>query len=181
MDLSTVDATIEAAFLGVERDEECTLHEAQLRDHTLDREISDAEWQAARGKDRETDWRQVPAEYLDECDAALSHATPRSWRFYLPAYMRRALRLLDADTWLPGSVIFHLTYSGKSPMMASYKLERFNLLDVVQGEAVRQFLEYCRDHPGRRSYYQRDAELALGKYWALDEPKRPQGPKIILP
>lgn len=181
MDLSTVDATIEAAFLDVERDEECTLHEAQLIDHTLDREISDAEWQAAKDKDQETDWRQVPAKYLDECDAALSHATPRSWRFYLPAYMRRALRLLDADTWFPGSVIFHLTYSGESPMMTSYNLERFNLLNRAQGEAVRQFLEYCRKHSGHRSHYQRDAELALRKYWALDERMRPQGPKIILP
>jgi hypothetical protein len=49
---------------------------------------------------------------LDECNAALSHATPMSWLFYLPAYMRRALELLtgsSGDSDLPNSVIFHLT------------------------------------------------------------------------
>ena len=181
MDLSTVDAAIEAAFLDVERDEDCTLHQAQLLDQTMSRELSEAEWQAAKDQDPEVEWRQVPAEYLDQCDAVLSHASPQSWRFYLPAYMRRALRLLDADTWLPGSVIFHLTYSSKAPDLASYTLERFILLNSAQGDAVRMFLEYCRDYSGQRSYYQREAELALKKYWALAERKRPLGPKIILP
>src|SRR6185437_7671477 len=85
LDLATLNATIEAAFLDVERDEDCTLHQAQLIDDAIRREISLVEWQAAKDKDPETDWRRVPEAYPDECDAALSHATPQSWRFYLPA------------------------------------------------------------------------------------------------
>lgn len=184
MDLATVNATIENAFFGVERDADCTLHQAQLLDVTMSREISEPEWQSARGEDPETDWRRVPAAYLDECDAALSHATPLSWRFYLPAYMWRALRLLDADileTRLPGSVIFHLTYSDETPGGAWYCLERFNLLNTDQGSAVRLFLEYVRDYPARTTRWHEGAKLALHKYWELEERKRPQGGKIILP
>lgn len=183
MDLATLDATIEAAFLDVERDEDCTLHQAQLIDDAIRREIPHAELQAAKDKDPETDWRRVPATYLDECDAALSHATPQSWRFYVPAYMRRALHLLDAtilETELPGSVIFHLTYSDEYPGDCSYHLERFKLLNAAQGQAVRLFLEYIRDYPAEQSYNQQDAKLALRKYWELDERKRPQGTKLIL-
>jgi hypothetical protein len=184
MDIATVDATIESAFAGVVRDENCTLHQAQLRDQTLDRDIPEAEWRSAKDTDRETDWRQISDAALDECDAALSHATPQSWRFYLPAYMRRALRLLDADlldTFLPGSVVFHLTYARPSPSSESYILDRFKMLDSAQGKAVSMFLEYVRDYPAARTSYRKEAELALRKYWGLDEQKRPQGPKIIVP
>ncbi len=38
-----------------------------------------------------TNWPDVPARSVDECDAALSHATAASWLFYIPAYMKRAL------------------------------------------------------------------------------------------
>jgi hypothetical protein len=184
MDRETLHATIEAAFLDVQRDESCTLHQAQLSDQGMGREISDVEWRSAKEKDRETDWRQVPASFLDECDTALSHATPQSWRFYLPAYMRRALVLLEAatwKTWLPGSVVFHLTYPGKSPGLESYVLDRFNTLNAAQAQAVRLFLEYIRDYPPDSTSYGQDAESALRRYWELDEEHRPQGPKIILP
>ena len=175
---------IEAAFCDVMRDENCTLHQAQLADQGLGREIRDAEWRAAKLKDQETDWRSIPAVFLDECDAALSHATPQSWRFYLPAYMRRALRLLDADildTMLSGSVIFHLTYSDKHPGEAAYTLERFQTLNATQEQAVRSFLEYIRDYPWKVTSYSEEAQLALRKYWGLDERRRPHGPKIIRP
>jgi hypothetical protein len=168
-DLATVNATIEAAFLDVERDDGCTLHQAQLADEGLRREISSAEWQAAKDKDQETDWRLIPAVFLDECDAALSHGTPRSWRFHLPAYMRRALRLLDADiveTWLPGSVIFHLTFSDSK---ATFDLERFHMLDASQGGAVRLFLECIRNYPTKEASYPQDADRALCKYWGRDD------------
>jgi hypothetical protein len=180
MNLANVDATIEAAFLEVERDDHCTLHQAQLADQGLSREISDAEWQAARDKDQETDWRLIPAVFLDECDAALSHGTPQSWRFHLPAYMRRALRLLDADileTWLPGNVIFHLTYSDKK---SSFDLERFDTLDATQGRAVKSFLECIRNYPTKEPSYQQDAERALARYWGRDAEKRPTGAIIVV-
>lgn len=69
---------------------------------------------------------------MNECDAALSHATPQSWPFYLTAYMRRALRSLDATI-----------------------LEA----ELPQGQAVRIFLEYPRDDSAKETYNQQDAKL----------------------
>lgn len=184
MDLETLDSVIETAFCDVMRDEGCTLHQAQLADQGMGRKISDAEWRAAKVRDQETDWRGVPTAFLDECDAALSHATPLSWRFYLPAYMSRTLRLLDADileTMLPGTVIFHLTYSDKHPGQAANTLERFHTLSAAQQQAVRSFLEYIRDYPRQVTSYSEEAQLALRKYWGLDEQRRPGGPKIVRP
>jgi hypothetical protein len=182
MDIATVDATIEAAFAGVSRDEGCTLHRAQLLDQTMDREITETDWRDAKNRDQAMDWRDVPDDDLDECDAALSHATPECWRFYLPAYMRRAMRFLDTsilETWFPGSVLSHLTYPTKP--LQGYALDRFRTLDAAQQKAVRTFLEYVRDYPVARTSYRRDAEIALGKYWGLEEQSRPTGPKIVLP
>ena len=52
---------LEVAFLGVQRDEQCTLHQAQLADQSLGRKTSREEWEAAGRLDPETDWRDVPA------------------------------------------------------------------------------------------------------------------------
>jgi hypothetical protein len=182
MDMATVDAAIEAAFARVECDEECTLHQAQLLDQTMDRKISEEEWREAKDRDEATDWLNVPDADLDECDTALSHSTPQCWRFYLPAYMRRAMRLLGAsilETWFPGSVVFHLSYPSKS--IEGHVLDRFKLLDGAQQKAVGTFLEYVRDYPAARTSYRREAELALRQYWGLEEQNRPTGRKIVLP
>jgi hypothetical protein len=170
---------LEAAFLGVQRDAACTLHQAQLADQSLSRKISQEEWGAAGRLDPETDWRDVPAAALDECGAALSHATPRSWHFYLPAYMRRALDLIDEPTWESvGSVVFHLTYTEKNNL-AAYWLERFHQLNEAQARAVTAFLEFVRDYSTEGWSYADDARLALKKYWVLPPERRPPGTTII--
>jgi hypothetical protein len=184
MGLSTLRGAIESAFHRIKRDEDCTLHQAQLLDDSMRREIPENEWLAAKDRDRETDWRDVPAAYLDECDAALSHATPASWHFYIPAFMLRALHLLDVravDDFLPGSVIFHLTYRGDHPGTAAYTLDRFGTLDDAQKQSITLFMEFIRDSETAKSYYARDAAIALQNYWGLDEQERPTGPRIILP
>lgn len=43
-------ALIDGAFDGTRRDENCTIHQAQLADDTLDREIPDEEWLVAKRK-----------------------------------------------------------------------------------------------------------------------------------
>jgi hypothetical protein len=117
-DVRDIQTLIVEAFVGIRRDDDCTLHQSQFSDTFGDFDISDEEWyrlrDAERFRDPETDWRDVPAAALDECDAALSHATPQCWCFYLPAYMRRALELLETDLWFPHSVVFHLTYAHDS-------------------------------------------------------------------
>lgn len=178
-DAREIKRLLEAAFLGVQRDEDCTLHQAQLADQSLSRKISREEWAAAGRLDPETDWRDVPTTALDECPEALSHATPPSWHFYLPAYMRHALDLIETPTWESiGSVIFHLTYSEKNNL-GPYHLQRFRQLNEAQSWAVTAFLEFLRDYPNWDPFFPDDAKLALRKYWGLAPERRPPGLKII--
>jgi len=173
--LQRVFALIDESFAGIQRDEDSTLHQAQLCDHIGDREISDEEWTAAKLLDKETDWRDVPAHFLDECDAALSFTTPKSWHFYLPAYMKRALELRDTypAPYLPGSVIFRLTYNKKDLRSAGYTIERFAQLTPEQERAVVAFLEYFRFDASPRNRYADDAQEALTNYWALPPKEKP--------
>jgi hypothetical protein len=78
---------IATAFVGVGRGQ-VTLHEAEV----MDVYGSEVERREARRRDPEDDWTTVPAASLEECPSALSFLDPESWRFYLPAYMRLALR-----------------------------------------------------------------------------------------
>ena len=176
MGLQSLRKLIESAFADVQRDDDCTLHHAQLRDCTMDWDVSEAEWIAAKRQDPETDWRDVPVASIDECDAALSHATPKSWLFYMPAYMGRALELLDTDLWLPSSVILHLTYRPERNGLNGYTLERFKQMSLPQEEAVIAFLNYIAAYPNRRKWNAESATEALNSYWLLPASQRPNLP-----
>lgn len=168
---------IEAAFAGVARDPEQSLHQSQLTDQGMSRRIPGREWMAAERRDRERSWTEVPGEALDECDAALSHFTPASWRFYLPAYICRALSLFtppDLKTDLLDIVVFQLTLHEKTDEgLKGYLLERYRSLTPAQHEAVRHFLELVVHESLRlvettndhwRLY--EDAKTALESYWS---------------
>jgi hypothetical protein len=179
--LQTVLALIDEAFAGTQRDEECTLHQAQLRDCIGDFEIAEEEWLHQKLRDPETNWRDVPAASLDECDAVLSHASPQSWLFYLPAYMKRALELLATnaeESYLPSSVVFHLTLQRRSAGLNFYVFERFQQITEAQERAIIAFLEYVRDYPQKRTWDAESATEALNSYWALPESKRFRGIEI---
>ncbi len=181
MDVEAIKALIHEAFQGLKRDEDCTLHQAQLDDDSASRRISRQEWTAAKLWDPETDWRDVPASALEECNSALSHISPQSWHFYLPAYMERALELID--TWgrtppeqrpcgvedLPFSVVQHLTYRDERGLGPAHLLN-FHRLNEAQESAVVAFLEFVRDS---LSFVADDAAVALRKYWAVPPDRRP--------
>ena len=175
MNREAILSTIADAFRSVDRDDSYTLHEAQLTDQSMRREISAKELAEAKRLDSHQDWRDVPASSIDECDAALSHLSPEGWRFYIPAYMTRAVDLLDEPiwkTWLPGAVVFQLTYP-KDVSLQSYTLERFSLLDEAQVAAVAAFLGYVAAHAPAGAVLCEDAQLALKRYWALPRDQRP--------
>lgn len=172
MDVDAIKAIIHATFLGLRRDEDCTLHQAQCDDEPM---TSREERAAAKRWDPETDWRDVSGSALEECDSALSYTSPQSWHFYLPAYMERALDLIHtrpSERWweLPFSVVFHLTYRNEN------RLERFHRLNEAQETAVVAFLQFVRDscqHDDDESFLARDAALALREYWAIPRASRP--------
>jgi hypothetical protein len=165
MDRAALLDELAHAFTGVKRDPEQSLHQAQLTDQGMRRRITDAEWRAAGQLDSEESWERVPATALDECDSALSHFTPESWRFYLPAYMRRALACFVPPAYSYkqlSSVLFHLTYR---PDGSSYLLQRFELLDGRQRMAVRHFLEVVECEALAL------VEATNGHWWAFEDAK----------
>src|SRR5262249_25580144 len=163
-------------FAGVRRDNELTLHQAQLTDRGISRRASDAEWAAAWAKDRETEWHEVEPVAVDECDASLSHLSPTGWRFYLPVYMLRALDLLDLPvhkSWVPGNVVHSLNPDTKRADLLGYSLSRYEVLTPAQIDAIAAFLSYVRDFEHEDNYSREDAARALSKYWALPAKERP--------
>lgn len=167
---------IEQAFAGVQRDPDQSLHQAQLDDQSIAREISAEERGRAALLDDHTDWHEVSESELQECPDAMSHLLPASWVFYLPAYMRAAIGLLDKPLWkadLPHRVLFSLTYRDNYPGIGQYYLARFERLTSAQFEAVRQFLMFVEQNAAGQNFYSRDATEALRSYWDLPPEKRP--------
>src|SRR5262249_15809486 len=112
------------------------------------------------------------------CDCAQSHLSSQGWYFYLPAYMRRALELIDTKLWLPDSVVFSLTHRMDS---GSFVTERYELLNDSQQAAVIAFLHFIRDYSREKDRYRsQDAAQALKSYWTVPAKDRPTH-RILLP
>jgi hypothetical protein len=144
-----------------------TLREAQLADHTLDREISEVEWQAARQLDAAVTWKDLEATTLIECDAALSHITEEGFVYYIPAYMRLALRHLESSPeriWdAYGATVFHLTH------LNNHSLGRFKRFSDPQIDVVVEFLREVRRAGGFEAGM---ALEALDKYWETGDARQ---------
>jgi hypothetical protein len=132
-----------------------TLHEADLMDSYS---ATDAQRSAARDRDPEGDWRDVPDASLRECDYALSYLDPVSWRFYLPAFMRYQLR----DSSKAADVIHTFDAAGIRQQERGIQ-DRFNSLDQAQVRAVCTFLRFASENG--ESYDAHGAKEALDDYW----------------
>jgi hypothetical protein len=168
MTATKVIESIERAFSGVSRDPEMSLHQAHLSDQGIARRISSEEWKAAELLDTASEWYEVEETDLEECDAATSHLCPQSWRFYIPAFMRMTLKVLDKPIWetdVPHWTLFTLTLRDDYPGIDEHSLQRYRLLTPEQCRAVRDFLVYVRDYAYENPSYSRDAQEALEAYW----------------
>jgi hypothetical protein len=91
MEARQLTDVIEAAFpLGPLP--EMSLHQAQLGDQSMSREISETEWEAAGKIDAGRNWGDFSDEELMSCDAALAHLEEVSFVYYLPAFLLFAVR-----------------------------------------------------------------------------------------
>ena len=146
---------------------EMTLLQAQLCDRALGREISDAEWDATGQLDRCISWKGVASATLIKCDAALSHITEDGFVYYIPAYMRLALRQLvdsvDLQWEAYGSTISHLTGT------SNYNLGRYKRFTDTQIDVVTAFLQRVRTAGG---FEGKMAAEGLAKYWETPEARR---------
>lgn len=81
-------AAIEEAFGGVQLEDGISLREAIV----LDNYGTDQERHRARSQDELGDWREIPEETIAGYSASLAFLDAKGMRFYLPAFMRFALR-----------------------------------------------------------------------------------------
>jgi hypothetical protein len=79
---------IELAFAGVRLEDGISLREAIV----LDNDGTDEDRHRARSQDELEDWRKIPEETIGLHSASLAFLDAKGMRFYLPAFMRFALR-----------------------------------------------------------------------------------------
>jgi hypothetical protein len=188
-DKEAVLAAIEDAFAGVPRDEGCTLHQALMTGEILVnemtlRDLTEEEVEATRQLDVHHDWRDIPAEHLDRCDDALAFLSSDAWRFYLPAYLARALDVLELPLWqtsLLGTVVFELELPTDDFGQRCFALERYVTLNERQAAAVAGFLRYVAKHAPADLADGDDAAKALDRYWGLAPERRPKLPDEPIP
>jgi hypothetical protein len=145
---------IEAAFDGVERPKEVTLHVAEEHDNR------DYDNDALhRAKDFEGRWQDVPAEHLLKCHCGLTHLHEDGLPFYLPAAMTWVLKnFRDTNEMLTDSTIYQLEKKG----LCDHYDWRFRLFTLAQWRACRSFLEYLLHEDRDRNWIDSDvAKLAL--------------------
>ncbi len=148
MDRASLVAEITAAFDGVSREEGVTLHQA----HVLDWYGTPDEEAAARARDTETRWQDVPEDDIRNTDAVLSYLDPEGFRYYLPAYMLTYLSHFDDAA--PGttgeeeqSILFHLGVGCAATFRNDrYHRPRLAILSPAQTSAVAHFLHYLVEH-----------------------------------
>jgi len=148
-----------------------TLHQGQLADESIRRNINEAEWQQAAAQDAGQTWPTLSDTALMACYCALSHFDEVSFIYHLPAFLRFAIRNVAAPFHSPeqrlvGSVMFAVTDR------SAYSLARYLLLTSEQRTAVASFLQFMQAHSQQ---YGQNAQKALERYWL--KPLQP----LILP
>ena len=165
-------AEIEEAFVGVPFPK-TTLHEAELVDETLFRDVTDDEIETAIKKDKVSHWNEVLPSHIEECEAAFSHLTPDGFLFYMPAYMCYVLESLGTkgdNSNAYDKTLTHLELSDE-PSLRSYCLERFKMFNEKQSIAVLSYLKRIKEISSADDAKTIDA--AIDKYWGQFEKNKP--------
>lgn len=159
IDTAPLIAEITAAFDGVAREDGVSLRESRV----IDDYGCDEERAEARLLDTDTRWQDVSDADMQEYDGVLTFSDAKGFRYYLPAYMLRDLRLYVHPTYGFSSDTLSGLQISSIPGMRDYKLEQFALITPPQGRAVCSFLEFIVAHGDE--YYRQDAADALTAYW----------------
>jgi hypothetical protein len=174
MDASVVTAALDGAFPLLPLPS-MSPGQAHLADQSLTRKITDQEWVAAGKPDAGRSWQEFTDDELLKYNAALAHFDEDSFVYYLPAYLRFAVRhckveLTRSASELTGSAVFSVTH--RTP----YTLGRFKKLTPAQRGAVVCFLEFMAENTD--PFTASEAQKALKRYWKTDEAGKPL---IIVP
>ncbi|HEX7247543.1 MAG TPA: DUF6714 family protein [Actinomycetota bacterium] len=123
-------AVVEAAFAGAPRPSNAELLHPDCAD--------DADIVALYAFD---DWRGVPDDVLEREYAALSFLSASGFLYFLPAYMRFALRHPDGGAAVVSSTVWSLQPSLYDEPLAAFARSKFVLLDAAHRRAIVAFLE----------------------------------------
>ena len=148
---AALEKVIAYAFSDVEPAGRTTLREAYKSDYHGHE--ADLDWD-----DRDTAWEQIPMdvlEYFERRTSVFIFGNTESFRYYLPAYMRYALR-----TGMISPTLYALDLA-LAPGVDPESLERVAALDAEQRDAVVAFLRFCLDYTGP----DKNAERALERIW----------------
>lgn len=156
---AAVIAEIETAFDGVSRGDGVTLHEADVIDDCG----SDKERGAARQLDTETRWQDVPDELIERFSCPLSFLDGAGFAYYIPAYMRWAIRhYASSRSFSIDHTIYTLHSVGYSISPATLALPH---LGETQRRAIASFLQFfCSDLAARHAD-SGHARAALDAFW----------------
>ena len=94
---------------------------------------------------RGTTWRDHTIKKLWQFNSAIALFTPPAFHYFLPAFMIQSLGRWDAANEIPNFIAYQFLPS--KPGMQQYHLERWQLLNQRQREAIAAFLrEYLNSH-----------------------------------
>jgi len=125
-----VVAAIEIAFDGVSRGDGITLHEADAIDNAL----SDSDRVAARLRDAESRWQDIPAEQIERACSSLCFVDAQGFHYYIPAFMRWSVQhYKDSDSLTVDTTIYRLD---------GVEGDAFQLFTNEQRRAIALFLRH---------------------------------------
>jgi len=146
-----------------------TLHQGQLADQSLAREIPESEWNAEAEKDRGTPWSVFEAQDLVNCEAALSHLDEDAFVYYLPAFLTFTVHNLNSERFAYGRAVNAAVCA--VTQRSNYNLARLKRLSDAQIDAVISFLRFVRDNDNAHTYGDLAAK-ALQRYWETPDARR---------
>ncbi len=162
---------ITKAFDGVSRDNGVSLHEARA----IDDYEGESGRAAARQKDTESRWQDVPVQWLEEFSDVFHFFDAKGFRYYLPAYMIWAIKnyQITKSNSLDMMIYSLDVYEDKDfPDYDPY--HRFRLFNQEQVKAVAAFLRFMVNY-GRDWVDARAADRALRKYWDIPDHSENRG------
>ncbi len=162
--IETLGQQISSAFADVTRGSGTTIHEADV----LDSYGSDEELAAARQRDTERHWRDVPDAVIERLWTALSFLDSQGFHYYLPAYMWWTLRNYDtSDSASVDATIYALAlrlWDHDTGSSEESHRARFQLLTEAQAQVVCRFLRFLTAY-GYGQVNVKMAQRALDQYW----------------
>lgn len=150
--------TIIKAFSTVTRENGVSLHEARA----IDDYQGAQERAAARLQDTDTQWQEIPDQWIEEYSDVLSFFDAKGFRYYIPAYMIWSIRNYQISRSL--SLDFTIYALGYDQGLEHHRNHQFRLFNLEQAQAICRFLQFMTTY-GEPWVDSGAARSALKHYW----------------